>query len=178
MNSITTNIQPNGKTIHQGPYMPHKHSLHRIRLFLFYLLFPPILCLIFSSCAVQPVPALLPMVDSVPPTEPMEIDGVWRVSTIGKDIRIESGRAYAVDGWLHLLTLRIDPNMVVLRNIKSDGSGGYTAEDLPLMGKWQATPAADGALDVYVAGALGPAYYRLLPVELDYPDDEDEEDDD
>ena len=142
------------------------------------------LCLITSSCAVQPgqqIPAFLPMADSVAPTEPLDIDGVWWVNTIDKRIRIESGRAYAVDDWLHLFTLHVMPNMVVIRNIQSDGMGGYTGEDLPLMGKWQAKPAADGALDVVVAGALGPASYRLLPVELDspgfedgdeYPDDE------
>jgi len=141
------------------------------------------LCLITSSCAVQPgqqIPAFLPMADSVALTEPLDIDGVWRVNTIDKRIRIEGGRAYAVDDWLHLFTLHVMPNMVVIRNIQPDGMGGYTGEDLPLMGKWQAKPAADGALDIFVAGALGPASYRLLPVELDSPglDDGDEYPDD
>lgn len=141
------------------------------------------LCILASSCAVQPgqhIPAFLPMADSVPARESMDIDGVWRVSTIGKNIRIEGGRAYAVDSWLHLLTLEVKPNMVVIRNIMPDGRGGYTGEDLPLMGKWQAKLTSDGALDVQVAGALGPAYYRLLPVETGIPDygRGDDEDDD
>ncbi len=128
------------------------------------------LSLVITACVTQPaqpIRAFLPMADSVPRTEATDIDGVWRVSTISKNIRIEGGRAYAVDGWLHLFTLQIEPNMVVIRNIQPDGMGGYTGEDLPLMGKWQAKPAADGALDVFVASALGPASYRLLPVELD-----------
>lgn len=127
------------------------------------------LCLVTSSCAVQPgqqIPAFLPMADSVPRSQPLDIDGTWRVNTIDKRIRIEGGRAYAVDGWLHLFTLQVQPDMVVIRNIQEDGAGGYTGEDLPLMGKWQAKPAADGALDVFVAGALGPASYRLLPVDI------------
>lgn len=146
------------------------------------------LCLLTSACAVQPgqqMPAFLPMADSVPRSETLDIDGVWRVNTIGKRIRIEGGRAYAVDDWLHLFTLHVQPNMVVIKNIQEDGMGGYTGEDLPLMGKWQAKPAADGGLDVFVAGALGPASYRLLPVETadapgfddgneegEYPDDD------
>lgn len=140
------------------------------------------LCLLTSACAVQPgqqISAFLPMADSVPRSETLDIDGVWRVNTIGKRIRIEGGRAYAVDDWLHLFTLHVQPNMVVIKNIQEDGMGGYSGEDLPLMGKWQAKPAADGGLDVSVAGVMGPASYRLLPVEtLDAPgfDDGDEED--
>jgi hypothetical protein len=142
---------------------------------IFHLFYLFTLSLLANSCAVQPdqpIPAFLPMADSVPRSEAAaDIDGIWRISTIGKDIRIEGGRAYAVDGWLHLMALHIQPNMVVIRNIKPDGMGGYTGEDLPLMGKWQAKPAADGALDVNVAGVMGPANYRLIPVELDntYP---------
>ena len=67
--------------------------------------------------------------------------------------------------------------MVVIKNIQEDGMGGYTGEDLPLIGKWQAKPAADGGLDIFVAGAMGPVSYRLLPVELDQPGFDDGGDD-
>jgi len=137
------------------------------------------LSLLASSCAIQPsqqIPAFLPMANNVPVSQASDIDGVWRISSIGKNIRIEGGRAYAIDSWLHLLTLRIQPGMVVISNISSDGMGGYHGDDLPLMGKWQAKPAANGALNVFVAGALGPANYQLLPISLagsedDYQDD-------
>jgi hypothetical protein len=123
------------------------------------------------SMAQQPgtIPAFLPYVANVPASQPMAIDGIWTVSSIGKRIRIEAGRAYAVDGWLHLFVLSVEPDMVVIQNIKPDGYGGYVGDDLPLMGKWQAKRAADGALDVLVAGAMGPVAYRLLPVSLDDP---------
>jgi len=126
----------------------------------------------------QPIPAFLPMANSIPVTGASEIDGEWRINTIGKRIRIEQGRAYAVDDWLHLGVLHVQPNMVVIRNITPDGMGGYTGEDLPLMGKWQATLASDGALNVTVAGALGPVSYRLLPVAVDYQDNGDSDGDD
>jgi len=43
--------------------------------------------------AAQTVPAFLPMKEAVPRSQPADIDGVWRISTIGKRIRIEAGRA-------------------------------------------------------------------------------------
>lgn len=138
------------------------------------------LSLLISACAVQPsqqIPAFLPMADNVPRSEPTDIDGIWRVSTIGKNIRIEGGRAYAIDGWLHLFTLKIEPGMVVIRNITQDGVGGYSGEDLPLMGKWQAKRAANGTLDVFVAGTFGPVNYQLIPVSLDDSGDYSEDDD-
>jgi hypothetical protein len=122
----------------------------------------------------QPTPAFLPMVNNVPASVESEIDGEWRISTIGKTIRIEQGRAYAVDDWLHLGILHIQPNMVVIKNITADGMGGFNGEDLPLMGPWHATMAADGGLDVTVAGALAPVSYRLLPVTGGYQGDDDD----
>ncbi len=121
------------------------------------------------------IPAFLPNVADVPASQSMAIDGVWTISSIGKRIRIDAGRAYVVDGWLHLFVLSVEPDMVVIQNIKPDGYGGYVGDDLPLMGKWQAKHAADGALDVIVTGAMGPVNYRLLPVALDdpYRDDDD-----
>ncbi|WP_031434999.1 hypothetical protein [Methylomarinum vadi] len=124
------------------------------------------LSLVVTACAVSP--ALLPMVDSVPASQATDIDGVWRLSVNGAKVRIQGGRAYAVDGWQHL-TFWIYPNMVVTKDIKPDGAGGYSGYDLVLLGNWQARPAADGALDVHVASAI-PVSLRLLPVELDNPD--------
>lgn len=173
MNKLTSIKLGKGKSV------VHLHETVHQRLL--YLLAICALTLISSSCAVQPgkqIPAFLPMADNVPRSQSLDIDGVWRINTIGKRIRIEDGRAYAVDDWLHLFTLHVMPNMVVIRNIQSDGMGGYSGEDLPLMGRWQAKLANDGALDVSVAGAMGPASYRLLPVESDSPGFDDSGDDD
>lgn len=116
------------------------------------------------------IPAFLPTVDNVAATKPMPLDGTWLITSIGKKIRIESGRAYAVDGWLHLFTLKIQPGMVVIKNISPTSAGQYTGEDLPLLGKWDAKVQPNRNLAVNVAGTLGPVNYTLVPVQLDKPD--------
>lgn len=113
------------------------------------------------------IPAFLPNVSSVPATQTTPIDGEWRIDSIGKRIRIEAGRAYAVDPWLHLFVLQIQPNMVVLSDISRTGSGEYTGRDLPLVGQWNARLMPNGSLSVDVAGVLGPAQYTLSPISLD-----------
>ena len=118
---------------------------------------------------VPQIPAFLPRVDQGAATQPMPLDGTWLISTIGKKIRIEAGRAYAYDGWLHLFVLKVEPGMVVIRNITPTGPGQYSGEDLPLMGQWSAKVQADRSLSVSVAGALGPVSYKLMPVQLDNP---------
>lgn len=69
------------------------------------------------------IPAFLPMAHTVAKTQPMPIDGTWTISATGKQIRIEGGRAYAVDPWVHLFVLKIQPNMVVIKDIKPTGPG-------------------------------------------------------
>jgi hypothetical protein len=119
--------------------------------------------------AIPQIPAFLPTVDQVGATQAMPLDGTWLISSNRKKIRIEAGRAYAVDGWLHLFVLKIDPSMVVIKNITPTGPGEYSGEDLPLMGKWTAKTQADRSLSVAVAGALGTVNYKLIPMQLDNP---------
>lgn len=130
-----------------------------------------ILAILFSLSflMVKPVtaiPAFLPPVSSVPMAEPMSIDGVWTVSTINKNIRFEGGRAYAVDDWMHMLVLHIQPDMVVIKNVKQTASGTYVGDDLPLLAKFKAKLHSNGRMKVKV----GAVAYELIPIELDYPD--------
>jgi hypothetical protein len=115
------------------------------------------------------VPAFLPNAMDVPIGQKLPIDGDWIISTIRKRIRIEGGRAYALDPWVHLFVLKIEPLMVVLKDIQRTGPGQYTGQDLPLIGRFTAALAADGSLSVSVAGAVGPARYSLIPARLDDP---------
>lgn len=115
------------------------------------------------------IPAFLPDRYSVPETEPLPIDGLWLVSTIGKKIRIERGRGYAVDPWLHLFVLKVEPDMVVLRNFRRAGAGVYVAEDLPLLGPATFRLSQDGNLRATVQGALGTVSYNLVKREPAYP---------
>lgn len=112
------------------------------------------------------IPAFLPSVNQVPATQPMPLDGTWIIDGIGKKVRIESGRAYAVDGWLHLFVLKIVPGMVVIKNITPTGPSQYSGDDLPLLGKWTARVQANRQLAVSVA-AMIPIKYTMTPLNLD-----------
>ena len=114
------------------------------------------------------IPAFLPMMTAVPATAAQPIDGIWTISSLGKRVRIEGGRAYAVDPWVHMFVLQIQPGMVVIKDIRSAGHGSFTGSDLPLMGAWNASIGVSGVLDVQVA-AMIPVRYQLLPMQLDNP---------
>lgn len=117
--------------------------------------------------AVPQIPAFLPMAHTVPQSQTTPIDGEWVITSIGKRIRIQAGRAYAIDSWAHLFVLKINPMMVVIKDITRTGPGEYSGQDLPLMGAWQARLATDGNLNVTVRTALGPIRYALMPVRAD-----------
>ena len=110
------------------------------------------------------IPAFLPNKDAVPATDPMAIDGDWRVNTIGKVIRIDSGRAYAVDGWTHALVLQVQPDMVTIQNIQQTGDTEYVGDDLPLMGKVTLRHVAPDRIEASVPGLFGPIRYTLTRV--------------
>lgn len=154
---------------HYQMNFPTNYRLQRI--YFFSIIF--LITFIITGCAGQPVNALLPMANTVPESTSTEIDGVWKISSLGKRIKIERGRAYAIDSWLHLGLMRIQPNMVVIKDIREDGFNGFSGYDLPLLGNWQATKTADGNLNVTVAGSLGPVSYQLLAVGSDYSDGDD-----
>jgi len=116
---------------------------------------------------VPQIPAFLPTMTDVPMKEKLPIDGEWVISSIKKRIRIEGGRAYVLDPWVHMLVLKVEPLMVVLQDLQRTGPGQYTGRDLPLMGQLQARMAPDGSLSVSVAGIMGPASYSLIPIRID-----------
>lgn len=110
------------------------------------------------------VPAFLPNKDDVPQSEAMEIDGDWRVNTIGKVIRIERGRAYAVEGWTHALVLKVQPDMVTIRNIRKVTEAKFTGDDLPLMGRVTMRLVGPDRIEASVPGLFGPLRYTLTRV--------------
>ncbi len=115
------------------------------------------------------IPAFLPMFDAVAPTPPQPLDGTWLITSIRKKIRIEGGRAYAVDGWVHMMVLKIEPGMVVIKDIAPTAPGKYTGNDLPLLGTWDARVGADRSIAVTVRTAMMPVSYKLVPMQLDNP---------
>ncbi len=113
------------------------------------------------------IPAFLPMMMDVPMTEKLPIDGEWMINDIRKRIRIEGGRAYAVDSWLHLFVLKVEPMMVVSQEWRRTGPGQYSGQDLPLVGPFTATLMPNGSMSVRVQGMFGPVNLTFSPIRLD-----------
>lgn len=120
-----------------------------------------------EAAGVPQIPAFLPDKYSVEENAALPIDGVWSISTIGKKIRIEKGRAYALDPWLHMFVLKVQPDMVVLQNFQRMSAGVFTADDLPLVGPATFRLRPDGNMNVTVQGVLGPVSYKLIKREAE-----------
>lgn len=104
--------------------------------------------------------ALLPTIDQVEPLDALEIDGQWEIREIGKRIVIEGGHAFADDSWVHMLLFRIEPNQVVLKNIRELADGDFVAHDLPLMAGVRLEWVGDDTLRARTDG-LVPVIYHL-----------------
>ncbi len=114
--------------------------------------------------------AFLPDRFSVTETDALPIDGMWTITSINKRIRIEKGRAYAVDGWTHGLVLKILPDMVVFTDIRRDDAGQYGANDLPLAAKLEMMLRPDGNIRAKVKTFPFPIEYTLIRETLDSPE--------
>lgn len=101
---------------------------------------------------------------------PLPIDGIWRISTNDKRLRIERGRAFAVDGWNHVLLFRVEPEQVTMINMRRGEDGEYLGRDILLNGDATMTLRDDGNLDVSVATFPFPAKFVLIREALDDPD--------
>lgn len=124
-----------------------------------------------QTTQIPEVGAFLPKITDVKPGEMLPIDGLWSISSLDKIVRIDRGRVYAIEGWNHMLILKIKPGMVVITQLKQEAPGMYAGNDLPLQGPLKAVLTGDRILDVTVAGALGEVNYQLIPQELDEPED-------
>ena len=110
------------------------------------------------------VPAFLPNKEAVAAGESMAIDGDWHVNTIDRVIRIERGRAYAVEGWTHAFILSVQPDMVTIQNIQQVNETEYVGDDLPMMARVTLRVASPDRIEATVPGLLGPARYTLTRV--------------
>lgn len=117
-----------------------------------------------AAAGIPQMDAFLPYESQVPPTQALPIDGDYTISTLGKRVRIDRGRSYALDPWTHAMTLKIRPNMVVAKDFRQISATEYTSEDLPLLGTASMTVQPDGRIAVNVA-SIPPYSYFLLPVE-------------
>ena len=93
---------------------------------------------------------------------PLPIDGVWRLSTNGKRLRIEGGRAFAVDSWVHLIVSRVYTDQVVMRDMLRTAAGVYEARDILINGDATLKLRKDGNFDVKVATFPFPVSFKLI----------------
>ncbi len=118
---------------------------------------------------VPEIPAFLPTMETVAATQPLPVDGTWRIREIAKTVRIDRGRIYAVDSWTHMFVLQVQPGMVVVKDFQATGPGEYAGFDLPLQGTGTYKLTKDRTLSVFVQGLLGPVRLTLMPLQLDNP---------
>ena len=123
-----------------------------------------------AAMGIPVMPAFLEDQQMVPRTASMAIDGIWMVDNIQKRVRFDGGRSYAVDGWLHALSLRVQPNMVVVKDITQSSAGTYSGQDLPLMGPVTYSFLPNGKMQGAVKGIAGPVTIILTPMAIDQPD--------
>lgn len=122
-----------------------------------------------QNIQIPEIGAFLPSVTEVKPGTPMAIDGLWSISSLDKIVRIDRGRIYAIEGWNHMLVLKIKPGMVVINPFIEKFPGIYEGDDLPMQGPLNAWLTGDRIIDVVVKGALGEVNYQLIPQQLDDP---------
>ena len=119
-----------------------------------------------QSVQMPEINAFLPKVVDVKPGEPSALDGLWTISSIDKNVRIDRGRIYAIDSWNHMLVLKVKPGMVVIKDVEEQDIGVYSGYDMPLTGEWRAELTGDRILDCRV----GKARYQMIPQQLDDPE--------
>jgi len=100
---------------------------------------------------------------------PTPIDGVWRISTNDRRLRIERGRAFAVDGWNHAVLFRVEPEQVTMVDIRREEPGVYLGRDILLNGDARMSLRADGNLDVRVGTFPFPISFVLIREAIDDP---------
>lgn len=106
----------------------------------------------------------------IAPGDMLPIDGVWTISTNKKRIRIERGRAFAVDSWVHLIVTRVYPDQVVLTEMTRTDAGQYSGKDNLLQGKTTMKLRKDGNIDVRVGTFPFPTKYTLIREGVDDPE--------
>ncbi|MEM7665719.1 MAG: caspase family protein [Pseudomonadota bacterium] len=103
-------------------------------------------------------------------SEPLPIDGIYTITSIDKRVRIEGGRAFAVDGWNHLGVLRIEPDQVVMTGLARDSDGTFEGFDQVLQAKATLKLRQDGNLDYRAATFPFPTNLVFERIGLDDPD--------
>lgn len=124
-----------------------------------------ILSFLLSSCV--PIQVALPTRDSVTPTAPMPIDGLWRLDVNQKLYRIQKGHI-SIEEPLLITGIQYSPGQIVTQDLRQTSGSEFIGWDLALSGAWSAELGNDG-LAVKVK-SLFPFSGIMKPVEIDHQD--------
>ena len=125
------------------------------------------LCLLLSLGACTPIQVALPSRDSVTPTAPMAIDGLWRLSSNKKLYRIQRGHI-SIEEPLVIAAVQYSPGQIVTQNLRQTTGHTFLGWDLALSGEWSAELTEQG-LAIKVKSLI-PFAGTMTPIELDHQD--------
>lgn len=138
-----------------------------IRTFL--LLLPAVLGLSIAYPASAQVPADLRTYEQVQPSEPLPIDGVWRLQELNRQVLIENGHVIALEEWVHMFFWNVERGMVTSTDLRQTGPSSFTAYDALLKRSMEWTLREDGSILASGGPGLFDPKFSLSPIELAYP---------
>ncbi|MEO9635461.1 MAG: RICIN domain-containing protein [Parasphingorhabdus sp.] len=112
----------------------------------------------------------LVQIDEVDPEQPLPIDGIWRLRELNKQVAIENGHVFALEGWMHLFVWVVEPGMVTSTKLRQTDRQKLTAYDALLKRQMEWTVREDGTIFASGGEGLLAPKFSLEPVELSYPE--------
>ncbi|MEP3225198.1 MAG: RICIN domain-containing protein [Parasphingorhabdus sp.] len=112
----------------------------------------------------------LAQIDALQPDQPLPIDGIWRLRELNKQVAIEAGHVFALEGWTHLLVWVVEPGMVTSTKLRQTDRQKLIAYDALLKREMEWTVREDGTIFASGGEGLLAPKFSLEPVELSYPE--------
>lgn len=112
----------------------------------------------------------LAQIDELQPDQPLPIDGIWRLRELNKQVAIEAGHVFALEGWTHLLVWVVEPGMVTSTKLRQTDRQKLIAYDALLKREMEWTVREDGTIFASGGEGLLAPKFSLEPVELSYPE--------
>jgi len=104
-----------------------------------------------------------PLATLVPAGEALPIDGVWQLGDLNKRVEMDRGRMVALDPWTFMLTKKVLPGTVLIRDIRETGPGQYQGFDLAWEKPVTFSETGSGRVGVRVQTFPLPVSYELIP---------------
>ncbi len=112
----------------------------------------------------------LVQIEETKPGQPLPIDGIWRLRELNKQVAIEGGHVFALEGWTHLFVWIVEPGMVTSTQLRQTDRQKLVAYDALLKRDMEWTVREDGTIFASGGEGLLAPKFSLEPIELSYPD--------